>query len=90
MKKQNLVFLVFTENPCYTEIVRKCPKEVKLNLESRTWKFNGSKYEIGKSRPLLGYSYGVIGVYDQTNLEHLNSMLNDFKEVVKVPSYSMD
>jgi hypothetical protein len=56
--------------------------KLKLDLKEGTWKHGKKEAKIGKHfRDPCGIwsenRYGLIGIYDRTNLEHLDSMVDD-------------
>lgn len=74
-KRENLVVLAFAQNECYLTIIpiHKASKRLIINLEEGTWKFGNSDYrKIGE----YNYYSGMIGVYDRTNVSHLNAMID--------------
>lgn len=87
-EKKNLVFLRFTSNVCYVEVVEEKPKDVTLNLEAGMWSWHGGEYKIGDNRPRAWGQEQTIGVYDRTKLSHLNAMVQAASEVTR-PSGSV-
>ena len=93
MTKQNLVALVFDESSNVLEV---SPSEVKykgfsIDYESMVWRYQHWNLPIGKARSHISsiYSssrYGIIGVYDADNEEHLESMKQDKEVALKSPS----
>lgn len=64
------------------------PQDLKINLKNKTWSFR--EYEnvpIGLAREGLGrYNFsrwGVIGVYDQSNCEHIRELVLNAQDAVK-------
>ncbi len=92
--RDNLVVLVYSDNVCYTVVVRADDPRVEksratIDEKSGTWTaphpsdpaLAPQTQEIGKNRYFNhGSRWGVIGVYDRTKLEHLNSMVRDSQE----------
>ena len=89
LKKKNLVFLTIGENSCYFNLDTKIPDKLKLNLEAKTWQYDGRDvFKIGNSS--CG-DCGTIGVYDRHNIRHLRAMVSELTERLShVSSYSMD
>lgn len=70
----NLVYLVYSANTCYTSVVAEAPEGVKVDLEGGTWRFEDEGpigaykkncvYEIGSGRRHCewGSQWGIIGV----------------------------
>lgn len=82
--EENLVILRYSPNICCTQVVNlkdEPSKKFELDLEKRVWSFDKwEKIPIGTSRSDRDYRDGIIGVYDRTNIKHLNSMVNDAKK----------
>jgi len=64
------------------------PQDLKIDFENKTWSFR--EYEnvpIGLARESLGrYNFsrwGVIGVYDQSNCEHIRELVLNAQDAVK-------
>lgn len=76
-KLSNLVVLVFSANQCYVNVVpAKGFKGLSFDLVAGTWwEVGGGTREIGQS----GYGE-VLGVYDRTEIKHLESMVFRGKE----------
>ena len=52
--------------------------KLELNLEKGTWKHGEKQGKIGNSfTSYYDSRYGLIGIYDRTNIEHLNAMVSD-------------
>lgn len=79
----NLVFLQYSPNNCYVQVVREKPEDVVIDQGKGVWEwthadpgFRGPR-KIGESRALLcNTEYGTIGVYDPSNVKHLSSMVS--------------
>lgn len=93
---ENLVVLRYSSNICYTRVNRAdkvSTRNFELDLVNGTWTvmdFNSKPYtnSIGKRRYIEhGCRGGIIGVYDRTNIQHLNSMVSDSQEAT-APSSS--
>jgi hypothetical protein len=94
-KLENLVVLQYSPNACYTNVVdassRECTpyEELTLDLENGKWTYHLSHRvkrtkEIGQSGYVpSGERGGVIGVYDRTNIKHLNSMVFASNDAVR-------
>lgn len=84
--RENLVFLSYAANVCYTNVSRKIPKGIELDLENGAWCYHGRKFKIGSSRiGPWGSRGGVIGVYDRTSDLHLDAMVVAGREATKAP-----
>jgi len=72
----------------YTRVTGECPSEVVLDLRAGTWQYNssdksdpnnGKVYRIGSREhrdvAYSGWRFGPIGVYDRTQIEHLDNMV---------------
>jgi len=90
-KLENLVVLQFSSDILFTEVVdakTKSPKELKINLRQGTWTYHMNSFshkgedtmQIGESGFIIHSEGRVIGVYDRTNNDHLNSMVHAGKE----------
>lgn len=84
MRKEDLVVLLGPDNGNFIRLVKidDAPKDLKIDVEVGTWSYKRPfEYEIikkiGAGDVLLpsGRTYGVIGVFDQTNFEHVNNMI---------------
>lgn len=95
MKKEDLFALVYADNPCFVSVVTleevdekqvhdpesgpwKWPKLI-LDLKKGTWR-QGPKGEIRKIGNGHPDGYGLIGIYDRTNLRHLDRIIDDARE----------
>ena len=94
----DLVVLVYAANNCYTDLLlpddpRVAKAGVTIDEARGTWTYSGlnesahrvtQQHQIGEgfSRP-HGWRWGVIGVYNKADLEHLRSMISDAKEALK-------
>ncbi|MEI6039771.1 MAG: hypothetical protein WCP93_00235 [Candidatus Berkelbacteria bacterium] len=93
---QNLIFLVFAANPCYIKVTDKKPKDVTINLVTKTWFRNGDhephrSNRIGSAiRQPIKDGGAIIGVYDRTNINHLNAMAGDIRDATYSDSGSID
>lgn len=57
--------------------------KLELNLKKGTWEHGEKHGSIGRGYLPSGFSqYGLIGIYDRTNIEHLNAMISDAMEAV--------
>ena len=90
-QRENLIVLMYARNNCYTVIVSPddpLVEEAKTIIDADTGTFTAPNpslrgdvhtYRIGnESRHFSNHSYrsGTIGVYDRTNLAHLNNMVH--------------
>ena len=93
MKIKDLVVLRYCFNECYVEVVsvQRARKESKLvfDLNAGTW---GKGNKIGKGLHMSSYQGrdGIIGVYDRTELSHLNQMTYDAVEGTREDSHFGD
>jgi hypothetical protein len=57
--------------------------KLEFDLEKGTWK-HGKKYgNIGRGYLPYGFSrYGLVGIYDRTNIKHLDAMVHDAMSAV--------
>ncbi len=94
--KNNLVVLLFELGPKLKPLSKVKDKRLSVNVEKGVWSYRllhkvkgDKKYvgiEIGTSRGEIGphphydYRWGVIGVYDKTNIQHLNNMIYAVEE----------
>lgn len=92
--RSDLVVLMYSENNCYTIVVLTDDPRVEksratIDEKSDTWTaphpgdpaLAPQTQKIGEDRYFdRGSRWGVIGVYDRTKLEHLNSMIRDSQE----------
>jgi len=101
-ERKDLVVLMYASNSCYTTLVgADDPKvsEAKVTIDAKagTWTGQDPSYYAVVTRPIGTSRYcdhrsrwGVIGVYDRTNLTHLNQMISTAREAVAVWRYSDD
>lgn len=100
--RKNLLALMYATNECYTRVVELDDKDLaKSNLvvdeqrgvwslpkdwqdPKRTWKIGESRYVPHGSR------YGVIGVYDRSSTQQLDSMVHSAGEATRSPHYGTD
>ena len=85
LERHNLIFLVYARNSCRVEVFKRKPKGVILDIERRKWRYDGKSYKICWSvrHCELGCRFGITGVYDQTNINHLRQMVVHIIEAVK-------
>ena len=77
----NLVFLVYASNTCFTNVVSELPEGLEVDVGAGSWTFDGETFKIGEMRECeWGSEWGVIGVFDRTSDEHLNSMVSAANE----------
>jgi hypothetical protein len=78
-QRENLVVLAFAQNECCLTIIPiyKASKRLVVNCEKGTWKVGNSD----STRKIGEYDYysgsGIIGVYDKTDVKHLNAMVDE-------------
>ena len=92
-KRENLVVLIHLS--CITQVVTLAEAEqnaqeckFKLDLKNGQWQreydFRTVIKKIGEMvRMNYGCRYGVIGVYDRTEIDHLNRMVSDNREATR-------
>lgn len=57
--------------------------KLELDIKKGTWKHGEKHGNIGRGYLPYGFSsYGLIGIYDRTNMKHLNAMVHDAMEAV--------
>ncbi len=102
--RENLVVLMFSDNVCYTVVVSADDLRVKksgatIDEENGTWTaphpgdpaLAPQTQKIGEDRYFSrGSRWGVIGVYDRTNLSQLNSMVRDSQTATDDSSSFLD
>jgi hypothetical protein len=102
--RTNLVVLMYSENNCYTTVVvpddpRVTKAGVIIDEAHGTWKFTGTAAwdiqnpvrQIGKGYVRQqGSRWGVIGVFDRTSLDQLDSMNSYSKEATADRHFSED
>ena len=84
MKKEDLVVLMYASRS-YMNVVNisKAEKEsdLEIDLEKEMWSYSDwHNVQIGTHRSIIGredhpFHEGILGVYDRTDTEHLNSMV---------------
>lgn len=103
-KKEDLVVLMYSDNTCYTRVVtleeaeqkpRKSSGYFKVDPKKGEWRreyrFRTVTKKIGESMYMdHGCRYGVIGVYDRTKIEHLDSMVYDGREATSSQGSCVD
>lgn len=102
IKKENIIVLCYSQNSCCTSVVKLTDSEkqfsnLELDLSNNKWRFKDGEYNnnqfwnIGRCRYVAnGKHFGVIGLYDMTNLEHLNMMAAHSQSATSEPSYGDD
>ena len=84
---KDLVILMYTSNTCYTIVsstIPNIPEGLQIDLDTCTWTFDGKRYQIGGMRRCeYGCRWGVIGVYDRQNIQHLDAMVHHSKEATE-------
>jgi hypothetical protein len=93
----NLVYLTFASNTCYVTVAEVKPKDVTLDLENGTWSTTAvergmkSTFEIGAYRTYFDDGrYGTIGVFNRTNIKHLNSLAHAATTAVRERGSMLD
>ncbi|MBU0907189.1 MAG: hypothetical protein KKD18_04345 [Nanoarchaeota archaeon] len=103
-REKQLVVLAYADNTCYTRVLslaeaREVDPALFVYPHKGTWSF----MQRGLSKPGYrertigegiagerGSRGGIIGVYDATNLEHLNAMVHMAREATREPSSPLD
>lgn len=78
IKNPKLVILIYASNTCHTKVVDiRAPIDgLSVDSDENTWTFDKKTFTIGEIRHCeYGCRWGVIGVYNRNNLNHLNSMV---------------
>ena len=95
MKKENLVALVGKSNSTHTHVVSISNPDtegLKINLKKQTWKYKQEtrEYNIGdlgingrRAGRTGEHVDGVVGVYDRTNITHLQTMIYHARAVIE-------
>ena len=79
----------FADNTCYTQIKSVLDainkhSSFSINLDKGMWEYDGKKLKIGSSRTIDRHSkYGIIGVYDRNNDDHLDIMVHASNEAIR-------
>ena len=91
--KRNLVFLMYSGNICYAKVVSKMPEEIEVDLQKGTWSYKEKRLNHGGWQEFKigsqvrhcedGCRGGMIGVYDRTNVQHLDSMVHAAGEATR-------
>ena len=84
----NLIVLEYRQNTCYTTVIplekaveKYKEQKLSVNKENSTWNFKNRERKIGQSRSCeRGSRWGIIGVYDSSNIDQLNSMVSHSQE----------
>lgn len=85
----NLVFLTFASNTCYVKVTDKKPDDVTIDLEKGAWTTSAVEggtqdtFKIGGYRTYFEDRYGTIGVFDRTNVEHLDGLAHASTEAIR-------
>jgi hypothetical protein len=87
IQKEDIVVLVFSNNSNLTDLVRIediKEKDFKVDLEKMTWSYNQLiDIPIGNARKDLSEKTGIIGVYDQRNLDHIKNIYKDLNLAIE-------
>lgn len=88
MHTKYFVVLLYAPNTCYTRVIElseiSSADEPAVSFTKNTWSFKGREYKIGEMRHCEpGQKYGVIGVYNRFELDHLNAMVQHAQEATK-------
>ena len=95
MELSDLIVLRFASNNCYVSVCKideLNDPNLEVNLDKETWTYSGKTFKIGSGRGYFetGQRSGVIGVYDQSNLKHLDSAVHSATEAVRRYNYYDD
>ena len=96
MDKKNLVVLCYASNTCYTTVVPldENEQDVRVNIPKSCWSMVKTKrlYRIGEEMRHCdnGCRGGVIGIYDRTNINHLDYMVHHSGEATESESSASD
>lgn len=78
--KNDLVWLIWIGGDCFPILSEKALENVRINMDSGTWTFHDQTIEIGRA---VEYAWDIedtpLGVYDRTNLKHLQQMMIDYR-----------
>ncbi len=98
-RKEDLVVLKYASNSCYTQVITAEEAEQQtenliIDTVNGTWTFDGETFSIGE-RGIRWHGsrkkrYGIIGVYDRTNIRHLDLMVIDGKEATEADRSLVD
>ena len=97
--KEDLIVLMYASNNCYFEIVpyHDGIKNLSVDFIKGTWSYREwENNQIGKARDFFykngigRFNEGIIGVYNKTKIEHLNSMVFDIIEARRDPNECSD
>ena len=94
ISESDLVVLMYASpNNCYVHAVSvptalASEPTLRLDLEKRVWSFMAwNNVPFGKSRsPYLNgheHAHGIVGVYNRTDIRHLNTMVQDAIEAIR-------
>ena len=92
---RNLVVLSFASNTCYTEVKRADDlrdENLQIDTAKGLWSYSPWKdVRVGHARFVDNCSrYGVIGVYDSSDVMHLDTMVHDAMETVDRHAIDVD
>lgn len=75
-KRQNLVWLVWPPNTCYSRLQAETPKGVIVDIKNGIWTFRGTTRKIGGSILIKNFDDpdSPIGVFDRTKFSHLEAL----------------
>jgi hypothetical protein len=94
VKEKNLLYLQYEGSSLFVRAVltEEPPEGVTVNLKAEVWLFEGNIYSIGTMhrRCKRTARQGPIGVYDRTNLLHLNNMISVSRHVTQEPCTGVD
>lgn len=84
---KDLAILMYATNECHTTIrdaEPKLPDGLSIDLDTCTWTFDGKRYQIGEMRHCeYGCRWGVIGVFNRHDTDHLDRMVRCGKEATR-------
>ncbi len=79
--EKDLVWLVWLGGSSFPILTEEIPKDVAVDMATESWTFRGQTIEFGRA---VEYPWGrdtALGVYDRTNLSHLQQMLVDYRRI---------
>lgn len=86
---KDLIILVYASNKCYTTVrstEQNLVDGLEIDLDTCSWKFDGRRYQIGEMRRCeYGCQWGVIGIYDRQDIQHLDAMVRHSNEALRPP-----
>jgi hypothetical protein len=102
MRIEDLVVLQYASNNCYAQVIdlkdlkNKPEDRFRVDVEKGLWNYRcWENVEIGQRRSPYDQNRnksksGIIGVYDRTNVSHLDNMVHDVKSALDSDSHCID